>query len=473
MDVAVGLAFIVAAVIAPGQLWSRVLVALVGVAWLVGSVWSDARLLHVAVLAIALVTFPTGRPRGLVRWVLVVLAVPVGLLLVAQPWISALFVAVALAAALSWRAGRVASAYSCVAGLGVAAALGGSWLAQRFDDAAFDRALAVRSYELVLLAVAGCYPLTVRAIERDRGRMTDRVLAGTGSAGLDGLAAVLRDVLRDPNLSLREMPGLDEVAIDSRSSALDDPPTTEAVMSAVRLTVRNVRLQDELASRLVELQAARARLIDAVDQQRALTAARLRSDVVSPVERARNTLALVDESVPRGEGGDAVRVAVEELTTACDEIVALVSGVAPAELGGGGLAGVIDSFAVHSPIPVVVTATPAAAGSAEVESTLFYVAAEALTNAFKHAAASANRGHDRRRRPLGRTLHLRRRVRRRRPRWLGIARRRRPAGGSQRPAPGGQSTRSRHDVAGDPARVNRSCSRARSTARLVRLRRGR
>jgi signal transduction histidine kinase len=99
-------------------------------------------------------------------------------------------------------------------------------------------------------------------------------------------------------------------------------------------------------------------------------------------------LALVDRSVPGGEGVDAVRVAVDELVTASDEIVALVSGVAPAELGGGRLAGVIGSFAEHSPIPVVVTATPAAAASADVESTLFYVAAEAVTNALKHAAAS-------------------------------------------------------------------------------------
>jgi signal transduction histidine kinase len=218
--------------------------------------------------------------------------------------------------------------------------------------------------------------------------MTDRVLADTGSAGLEGLVAVLRDVLRDPNLVLRETAELGDVAIDSRSPALADPPIADAVTSAVRLTVRNVRLQDELAGRLVELQAARARLLDAVDDQRVLTAARLRSDVLSPIALATTALALVDRSVPGGEGVDAVRVAVDELVTASDEIVALVSGVAPAELGGGRLAGVIGSFAEHSPIPVVVTATPAAAASADVESTLFYVAAEAVTNALKHAAAS-------------------------------------------------------------------------------------
>jgi hypothetical protein len=110
--------------------------------------------------------------------------------------------------------------------------------------------------------------------------------------------------------------------------ALDDPPIAEAVASAVRLTVRNVRLQDELASRLVGLQAARTRLLDAVDDQRALTAARLRNDVLSPVARATTALALVDRGVASLEGIDATRVAVEELATVSDEIVALVSGVA-------------------------------------------------------------------------------------------------------------------------------------------------
>jgi signal transduction histidine kinase len=323
-----------------------------------------------------------------VQWVLVVLAVLVGLLLVAQPWISLLFIAVASAGLVSWRSGAVASPYSCVAGLGVAAALGASWLAERLDRAGFDRALAVRSYELVLLAVAGCYPLAARAVERDRSRMTDRVLADTGSAGVDGLVAVLRDVLRDPNLVVRVIPGLDEVTIDSRSPALADAQIADAVSLAVRLTVNNVRLQDELAGRLVELQAARTRFLDAVDDQRVLTAARLRAEVLSPVAGATAALARVDRSAPRCEGVDAARVAVEELATASDEIMALVGGVAPAELGGGRLAGVIESFVENSPIPVGVTTTPAAAGSAEIESTLFYVAAEAVTNALKHAAAS-------------------------------------------------------------------------------------
>jgi len=62
-DVAVGLGFIVAALIAPGRMLSRAPVAAVGFAWLLGSVWSDAVLLHMTVLAILLVTFPTVRPR--------------------------------------------------------------------------------------------------------------------------------------------------------------------------------------------------------------------------------------------------------------------------------------------------------------------------------------------------------------------------------------------------------------------------
>ena len=49
-----------------------------------------------------------------------------------------------------------------------------------------------------------------------------------------------------------------------------------AERAAVALTVRNVELHEELQSRLDDLEAARRRLVEAVDRQRAATAARLR-----------------------------------------------------------------------------------------------------------------------------------------------------------------------------------------------------
>ena len=63
-DVAVGLGFVVAGGAASGALASRMWFALVGVTWLIGSLTTDAEILHQAVLLVALVTFPSGRPQG-------------------------------------------------------------------------------------------------------------------------------------------------------------------------------------------------------------------------------------------------------------------------------------------------------------------------------------------------------------------------------------------------------------------------
>ena len=64
VDVLVGLAFVVAAAVAPGPPMERCVVASVGAAWLVGSFLPVARALHQGVLPVALGSFASGRPRG-------------------------------------------------------------------------------------------------------------------------------------------------------------------------------------------------------------------------------------------------------------------------------------------------------------------------------------------------------------------------------------------------------------------------
>jgi signal transduction histidine kinase len=81
-------------------------------------------------------------------------------------------------------------------------------------------------------------------------------------------------------------------------------------------------------------------------------------------------------------------VVLQQLTIAADEIIGLVAGVPPADLGEGRLSDAVSSLADRSPVPVAVTASPAAAGDPETEASLFYVCSEALTNAVRHSAAN-------------------------------------------------------------------------------------
>jgi signal transduction histidine kinase len=80
-------------------------------------------------------------------------------------------------------------------------------------------------------------------------------------------------------------------------------------------------------------------------------------------------------------------VVVTELATARDEIVELVAGVPPAQLGGGRLRAALDTVAHRSPVPVSVTVDADAAGDPDTETAFFYVCSEALANAVKYADA--------------------------------------------------------------------------------------
>ena len=321
-DVAVGLAFVVAAGLAPGALASRMWFALVGVTWLIGSLTADAEILHQAVLVVALVSFPSGRPRGPIRWACVALAVPVAFHLVPRPWVPVLFVAVALVSLLSWRRGPVAAFYPAWAALAIAVALECSWLSdQGVIDV--DRTTITSVYELAMASVAIGYVVTSRVLAARRAHVNDWVLGDDRLAGLDGLAVVLRELLRDPDLTILRSPGrgtgdandagarehLDRAersslpitddgavlgVIDYRASALADEQTASAVAKAVQLAARHQRLQEQLAVQLDELQAARTRLVEAADRQRALVAARLHVAVVAPVARTADELRAID-----------------------------------------------------------------------------------------------------------------------------------------------------------------------------------
>ena len=316
---------------------------------------------------VALISFPSGRPRGPIRWACVALAVPVAFDLVPQQWVSALFVAVAVVSVLSWRTGAVAASYPAWAGLAIAVALMYSWLS---DQGAIDvdRSTITTFYELAMASVAIGYVVTTHVLAARRAHLTDWVLGDERLAGLDGLAVVLRELLRDPELTILRSPGsgahdandagarqrtLDRAdrsslpitddeavlgVIDYRTSALADEQTASAVAKAAQLAARHQRLQEHLAAQLDELQAARTRLVEAADRQRALVAARLHAAVVSPLARTAAELRAIDADAAHGEAAEAIGVVVQQLSAVADEVGALVGGAPPVPLGEGRLA---------------------------------------------------------------------------------------------------------------------------------------
>jgi signal transduction histidine kinase len=413
-DIAVGLAFLTASIgaraAAPVE---RLLMAGVGATWLLASSSFELQSLHQGLLVLALVAHPSGRPRGPIDWLLAGAGIAVLFGPGSAVGVALIFAAVAATSFLRrrrepgrWYRASAGAAVSLVVFADVGAGI-------------FDPRDETRLYELVLILVAFGFVVVSRRLATLRAQFAEQLIGQGLPSGLDGLGSLIGESLGDSALQvyrwnigrgayvnpygatlLEEAPGravlyVDDggehvAAVQHRAGLMDDPAIARAVGAAVRLTADNVRLREELDGQLIDLEAARTRLLAAADLQRSAIAARLREEVVVPLRRAAATL---DERHAPGNGdqrvdvSDAAVVAAREISEACDSVLALVGGVPPVDLGDGRLPDALESLARSCPVPVTVTATPGVAGDASLETTLFYVCSEALTNVTKHAAA--------------------------------------------------------------------------------------
>ena len=326
MDVAVGLGFIATAAGSPAVVVERLLMAAVGLTWLLASSAVELHWLHQGLLILALVWFPSGRPRGfVVDWLLAGLGVAVLLGLVSEVGVAWAFAAVA-ATSFFGRAIKAAQWYRAGAATAVSLALFANVHAGTFDPRD-----ATSAYELVLILVAVGFYVVSRRTVSEREQFADQLIGNAPPAGLDGLGSILHDSLGDAQLQIyrwrpargeyidssgrvlaersagRDVLFVDEgadhvAAVAHRAGTLDDPATARAVASTVRLTGENVRLREELDAQLVELEAARSRLLAATDRQRSAIAARLREEVVTPLQQAAEVLSKNRATDRRGPG---------------------------------------------------------------------------------------------------------------------------------------------------------------------------
>ncbi len=416
-DLGVGLAFIGGAAVAPGSWRCRSLFAGVGLAWLLGSLVPVARLAYLPVLVIALATFPSGRLRSARDRIAVALSVVAPLVVAPALVLATLLAGVAMTGWIGRRWERMAVWFPSLAASAVAIVIAASWLAESSGPAAYDPGGWLLALELVLVVVAGAFPVGAWAVARERDMLADRLLGDDGVASLDSLGALLAATLGDPRMRLLPwdveggryvgapgsvtdlVEGAFRLAVDDGNerlavivhggtAAMQDPTIVGSVVESVRLTVINQRRQVVERAQLVEMNATRGRLLAAIDRQRAATAARLRDEVIRPIEEAAAGLREIGGPAVPKDARDALVIASQELDAAASEILALIGGVPPANLGQAGLASAIEQLASRCPIPVSVTAELDAAADPRREATLFYVCSEALANAIKHAGAT-------------------------------------------------------------------------------------
>lgn len=165
------------------------------------------------------------------------------------------------------------------------------------------------------------------------------------------------------------------------------PPDTESrIVEFAELVATAIAA----ATTRAELIASRARIVAAADDARR----RLERDIHDGAQQRLVSLALklrlTEESVPceRDDLKSMLSEAVSGLTDVFQELQELSRGIHPAILSTGGLPAAFKTLARRSPVPVNLDVTIEQRLPESVEVAAYYVVAEALTNAAKHAQAS-------------------------------------------------------------------------------------
>jgi|tagenome__1003787_1003787.scaffolds.fasta_scaffold20981773_5 signal transduction histidine kinase len=238
-----------------------------------------------------------------------------------------------------------------------------------------------------------------------------RVVAAAQRGDTAQLQQALRDALSDPTLvvdthpqpgyaptrpgrRLREVLGdegtlLCVLDVDERSS---DDELLEAAVGAVRLGIENARLHDELLTHMEEVRQSRARIVEASAAERR----RVERDLHDGVQQQLLAIAALLSRAGLASDGDSMRPKVDrarrQLQDALAELRRLAHGIHPAALSQGGLTTALPELALMSPVPVHVHLDEQLRERRlpqSVESTVYFVVAEALANVSKHADAAS------------------------------------------------------------------------------------
>ena len=165
--------------------------------------------------------------------------------------------------------------------------------------------------------------------------------------------------------------------------------TTER-LDAVRLIAAQLAVSLDNAQLYADLTASRARIVAAADQARR----RIERDLHDGAQQRLVTLAMrariARRAVPPESGAlrEQLEALAAEATTAMTELRELARGIHPPTLAQGGLLPALNALARRSRVPVRIEAPADRRLPEPVEVAAYYVVAEALTNATKHAEPS-------------------------------------------------------------------------------------
>jgi signal transduction histidine kinase len=165
------------------------------------------------------------------------------------------------------------------------------------------------------------------------------------------------------------------------------PPDAEAWMTAftelVGTAIANADARAEVA-------ASRARIVTASDETRRRIERNLHDGAQQRLVSLGLRLRTLESAVPDGQ--DEVRSEIHQITDevagVIDELREISRGIYPASLSRGGLASAVRTLARRTPLAMRLDLRSEAALTEPVQAAGYYVIAEAVTNATKHASAN-------------------------------------------------------------------------------------
>jgi PAS domain S-box-containing protein len=139
-----------------------------------------------------------------------------------------------------------------------------------------------------------------------------------------------------------------------------------------------------------DLQASRARIVRAGDEQRRRLERNLHDGAQQRLVSAALTLRVAQarSATDPESASELLGVVAEELHAGLEELRELARGLHPGTLTEQGLEGALEALAARLPLPVELDVAAERLGS-HVEATAYYIVSEALTNVVKHAGATS------------------------------------------------------------------------------------
>ncbi len=209
-----------------------------------------------------------------------------------------------------------------------------------------------------------------------------RLLWSEGGGWVTSSGAPCADPRERPGDSWVPVGDLDD-ADDAVAVIVHDPAVSarrellESVAEAVRLAVTNERLS--------------GRLLDAGDAERRHIERDLHDGVQQLLVSATIQARLVAEQVGGGDD-EALRTGLAELEArlrvAGDELRRTVRGITPTALAHGGVVAALEELVLHSGVPTRLDVVGDHEPDQRIQTSIYYLVAECLTNVHKHAGAS-------------------------------------------------------------------------------------